>query len=218
MEALLQWAILNGATASEDAPARSSSDPAPQPLDPAVIDAILGKPASVQMTECMDAAEHADTPLDAREIALDDLEMLVENIDNACNLQPLGLWPRILALFADSEPSVRTGALWISGTAVQHNPKAQAAFASHGGLQRALDVLRADADMGVRTKALYCVSTFVRANVQGLTEFVASDGLPAVMLAIEAGSSALRLKAFFLLRSLIDEALDSETPEDLRPG
>ncbi|KAJ2355490.1 hsp70 nucleotide exchange factor fes1 [Coemansia sp. RSA 2618] len=217
MESLLKWAILNGATVGEDAPPRSDNEPAPQPLDPAVIDAILGKPASVQMTECMDAVEHPETPLDAREIALDDLEMLVENIDNASNLEPLGLWPRLMALYGDAEPSVRIGALWVSGTAVQHNPNAQKAFAKHGGLQRALDVLRDDTNV-VRTKALYCVSSFIRANVQGLTEFVASSGLPVLLLAVENGAGALRQKAFFLLHALIDEALDAETPEDLRPG
>ncbi|KAJ1728588.1 hsp70 nucleotide exchange factor fes1 [Coemansia biformis] len=218
MDSLLKWAILNGATAGEDAPARQAGDLEPRKLDPAIIDAILGKPASVQMTECLDAVEHSETPLEAREIALDDLEMLVENIDNASNIQPLGLWPRLIKLYGDAEPSVRIGALWVSGTAVQHNPKAQAAFSSHAGVQAALHVLESDADTAVRTKALYCVSSSIRANVHGLTEFVAHDGLAVLRQALVGGSNALRQKTFFLLRSLIDEALDSETPEDLRPG
>ncbi|KAJ2476321.1 hsp70 nucleotide exchange factor fes1 [Coemansia sp. RSA 2131] len=218
MESLLKWAILNGATAGEDAPARNADAPVPQRLDPAVIDAILGKPASVQMTECLDAVEHPETPLEAREVALDDLEMLVENIDNASNLEPLNLWPRLLQLYSDAAPSVRIGALWVSGTAVQHNPNAQKAFGKHNGVQSALRVLQDDSVDAVRTKALYCVSSFIRANVHGLTEFVASNGLPAVQLAVENGSCALRQKAFFLLHALIDEALDVETPEELRPG
>ncbi|KAJ2687275.1 hsp70 nucleotide exchange factor fes1 [Coemansia spiralis] len=219
MESLLKWAILNGATAGEDAPARREGDPAPQKLDPAIIDAILGKPASVQMTECMDAVESSETPLEAREIALDDLEMLVENIDNACNLNPLALWPRLIALYDSPESSIRVGALWVSGTAVQHNPKAQAAFSSHGGVQAALRVFQSDTDTAVRTKALYCLSSAIRANVHGLTEFIAYDG-PAVLRQTLAsgGSNAERQKTLFLLRSLINEALDTETPEELRPG
>ncbi|PIA15586.1 Fes1-domain-containing protein [Coemansia reversa NRRL 1564] len=218
MEGLLQWAIINGATASEDAPARDSTYPQPKPLDPAVLDVILGKPASVQMTECLDAVEHSKTPLEAREIALDDLEMLVENIDNANNLEPLGMWPRLIKLFDSSDPSIRVGALWVSGTAVQNNPKAQAKFSGHDGLESALRVLKDDNDSSVRTKALYCVSSCVRGNVQGLTEFIGINGLPTLMLAIENGTNGLRQKAFFLLRSLIDEAVDTETPEELRPG
>ncbi|KAJ1775243.1 hsp70 nucleotide exchange factor fes1 [Coemansia sp. RSA 2440] len=218
MESLLKWAILNGATAGEDAPARSADAPVPQRLDPAVIDAILGKPASVQMTECLDAVEHPETPLEAREVALDDLEMLVENIDNASNLEPLNLWPRLLNLYNDAAPSVRIGALWVSGTAVQHNPNAQKAFGKHNGMQSALSVLQNDSVDTVRTKALYCVSSFIRANVHGLTDFVANNGLPIVQLVVENGSGALRQKAFFLLHALIDEALDEVTPEELRPG
>ncbi|KAJ2801320.1 hsp70 nucleotide exchange factor fes1 [Coemansia guatemalensis] len=218
MEALLKWAVLNGATAGEDAPARDSTQPPPQALDPAVLDVILGKPASVQMTECLDAVEHSETPLEAREIALDDLEMLVENIDNANNLEPLGLWPRLIKLFDSSQPSVRVGALWVSGTAVQNNPNAQARFSSHDGLQSALRVLKDDSDSSARAKALYCVSSCVRANVQGLTELIGSNGLPILMLAIENGTNGLRQKAFFLLRSLIEEAVDPETAEELRPG
>ncbi|KAI9504734.1 armadillo-type protein [Coemansia spiralis] len=221
MESLLKWAILNGATAGEDAPAGAPGEP-PKKLDPEVIDAILGKPASVQMTECMDAVEHPETPLEAQEIALDDLEMLVENIDNACNIEPLNLWPRIIALYTHSEPGVRSGALWVSGTAVQHNPKAQSAFASHRGLHSALRVLEGDSVIGVRTKALYCVSSFIRGNVKGLTEFIASNGLPTLLMALEecrgAAATAFRQKSFFLLRSLIEEAMDTATPEDLRPG
>ncbi|KAI8325200.1 Fes1-domain-containing protein, partial [Martensiomyces pterosporus] len=208
MDALLKWAILNGATINEDAPNKDTSEASRQKLDPAVIDAILGKPASVQMAECMDAVEHSETPLEGREIALDDLEMLVENIDNASNLEPLGLWPRVLKLYADPEPSVRTGALWVSGTAVQHNPAAQKAFSSHNGLAAALSVLEEDRDMSTKTKALYCVSSFVRSNVQGLTELVGNDGFSVLLKAIRDGSNALRQKVFFLLRSLIDEALD----------
>ncbi|KAJ2382842.1 hsp70 nucleotide exchange factor fes1 [Coemansia sp. RSA 2559] len=225
MDSLLKWAILNGATASEDAPATTQPREPPKKLDPAVIDAILGRPASEQMVECMDAVEHADTPLDAKEIALDDLEMLVENIDNACNLGPLNMWPRLIARYTDAEPAIRSGALWVSGTAVQHNPKSQKAFSANQGLQAALNVVVADPMVSVRTKAIYCVSSFIRGNVHGLTEFIANNGLSTLMRVLEEqakdeieASTALRQKSFFLLRSLIEEALDTETPEDLRPG
>ncbi|KAJ2598092.1 hsp70 nucleotide exchange factor fes1 [Coemansia sp. RSA 1804] len=226
MDALLKWAILNSATENEDAPATTAQprEP-PKKLDPAVIDAILGRPASVQMTECVESTENSETPVEAKAVALDDLEMLVENIDNAINLAPLGLWPRLMALYKDEEQTVRSGALWVSGTAVQNNPKAQLAFSEHRGMQAALRVLEEDPATDVRTKALYCVSSFVRGNVKGLTEFVAADGLAALKRAMERvgadgspGVTALLQKSFFLLRSLIEEALDAETPENLRPG
>ncbi|KAJ1934378.1 hsp70 nucleotide exchange factor fes1 [Linderina macrospora] len=217
MDALLKWAILNGATMSEDAP-NNGPRPEPKKIDPEIIDAILGKPASVQMTECVDAAEDTTQSTEDREIALDNLEMLIENIDNAANLQPLALWPRLINLLSDTEPSVRTGVLWVMGTAVQHNPKAQKSFGSNGCLKAVLEVLRKDTVGEVRAKALYCVSSYVRANVAGLTEFVSQGGLLALLQAIESAANVLGQKTFFLLRALIDEAMDEETPKELRPG
>ncbi|KAJ1897754.1 hsp70 nucleotide exchange factor fes1 [Coemansia sp. S100] len=221
MESLLKWAVLNTATANEDAP-HDATRPAPQKLDPAVIDAILGKPASVQMTECMEAVEHPSTPSDARIIALDDLEMLVENIDNASNVEPLGLWPRLGALYTDKDAGVRSGALWVSATALQHNPRAQGAFSKHGLLASVLRVLEADEAAGVRAKALLCVSAFIRANAAGLAEFIALDGLALLKRALESaaeqGLAALAQKLLFLLGAVVDEALDENTPEELRPA
>ncbi|KAJ2823668.1 hsp70 nucleotide exchange factor fes1 [Coemansia furcata] len=221
MDSLLRWAVLNTATANEDAP-HDATRPAPQKLDPAVIDAILGKPASVQMTECMDSVEHAETPSAARAVALDDLEMLVENIDNASNVEPLGLWPRLGSLYGDADAGVRAGALWVSATAVQHNQRAQAAFSKHGLLPRVLRVLEDDDDAGVRAKALLCVSAFVRANAAGLAEFIALDGLALLKRALEAataqGLAAPAQRLLFLLGAVVDEALDEATPEELRPA
>ncbi|KAJ2062736.1 hsp70 nucleotide exchange factor fes1 [Coemansia sp. S146] len=221
MDSLLKWAVLNTATANEDAP-HDATRPAPQKLDPAVIDAILGKPASVQMTECMEAVEHSSTPSSARIIALDDLEMLVENIDNASNVEPLGLWPRLGALYTDEDAGVRSGALWVSATALQHNQRAQGAFSKHGLLAPVLRVLESDEDAGVRAKALLCVSAFIRANAAGLAEFIALDGLALLKRALESatgqGLAAPAQKLLFLLGAVVDEALDESTPEELRPA
>ncbi|ORX71939.1 ARM repeat-containing protein [Linderina pennispora] len=202
---------------NEDAP-DNGTRPEPKKIDPEILDAILGKPASVQMTECVDAAEDTTQSVDDREIALDNLEMLIENIDNAANLQPLALWPRLVKLLDDPEPSVRTGVLWVMGTAVQHNPKAQKSFGSNSCLKAVLEVLREDTVGEVRAKALYCVSSYVRANVAGLTEFISQGGLLVLLQAIESAATVLGQKTFFLLRALIDEALDEETPQELRPG
>lgn len=214
MESLLKWAIENGATVDAD----SLTSPK-ESLDAGVLDAILGKPASVQMTECLDSVEHPSTPLEARQIALDDLEMLVEHIDNASNLEPLGLWPRLKRLFGDPEPSIRSASLWVSGTALQHNPKAQQAFSNHQMLAEVQKIMESsDESQKVRTKALYCLSTYVRANAKGLGEWVANKGLEGLLKALKDGSEQLRQKAYFMLGALADEALDTETPEDLRPG
>lgn len=47
------------------------------------------------------------------------MELLVESLDNANDLKPLGLWPQIVKHFTSSEPEVVVQALWVCGTAVQ---------------------------------------------------------------------------------------------------
>ncbi|KAJ2907921.1 hsp70 nucleotide exchange factor fes1 [Coemansia aciculifera] len=149
--------------------------------------------------------------------------MLVGNIDNASNVEPLGLWPRLGTLYDDADAGVRAGALWVSATALQHNQKAQAAFSKHALLAKALRLLEdGKEDAVVRAKALLCVSAFVRANAAGLAEFVALDGLALLRRALDTateqslGAHVQRL--LFLLTALVDEALDESTPEAQRPA
>jgi hsp70-interacting protein len=52
---------------------------------------------------------------------------MIELIDNANNMAVLKLWQPLLDLLQSPSPKIVTQALWIMGTAVQNNPKAQAA-------------------------------------------------------------------------------------------
>jgi len=79
MESLLRWGIENS-TVSPDG---ETVVPQGKDLDPAIIDQILGRPDALLMKEALDIAVDEKQSIDARIQALDDLEMLVENIDNA---------------------------------------------------------------------------------------------------------------------------------------
>lgn len=52
---------------------------------------------------------------------------LVEGIDNAKNIQNMGLWPVLISLLEDTDRQVRSGIAWVCGTALQNNPDAQKA-------------------------------------------------------------------------------------------
>jgi hsp70-interacting protein len=52
---------------------------------------------------------------------------MIESIDNANDMQKLGLWPPLVKLLEDSSDQIRQQAAWVAGTAVQNNPKAQEA-------------------------------------------------------------------------------------------
>jgi hypothetical protein len=92
-----------------------------------MLDLIMGKPDSLTMKEKMATASDTSLDVETRVEALDDFEMLVELIDNANNMAVLKLWEPLIALYDDKHPEVVRHALWITGTAVQNNLKAQAA-------------------------------------------------------------------------------------------
>ncbi|OMJ22740.1 Hsp70 nucleotide exchange factor FES1 [Smittium culicis] len=113
MDKLLQWSIVN---TKADAPVDKKKL---EQLDPEIIDMILGKPMSTQMLEIMDIIESPVVSIEDKEVEFDNLEMIVEQIDNAANIEPLGMWPRLLAQLhlpispdQDDLDVLRVGALW----------------------------------------------------------------------------------------------------------
>lgn len=129
-----------------------------------------------------------DTPLDAKLTALDDLEQLIESIDNANNLGPLGLWAPLLALLRHDDddndeqqqqhPDVRRMAAWCVGTAVQNNPVAQERALVGGAVPLLLRMLAAEPQRpeGERRKARYALSSLVRNFQPGLDAVVKAMG------------------------------------------
>ncbi len=75
MQSLLRWGIENS-TNTDGSVEPSTSSRRAEHLDPAVIDAILGKPDAVLMKEALAKAQDASLDEDARLTALDDLEMV----------------------------------------------------------------------------------------------------------------------------------------------
>jgi hsp70-interacting protein len=95
MESLLRWSIQN--SAPEDATGTAPPQPPPRKnLDPAIIDHILGKPDAVVMREAMAVALDKSKDEDDRVAALDEFEMLIENIDNATGEFLLQFEPSIM--------------------------------------------------------------------------------------------------------------------------
>ena len=121
---LLQWGIENS-----DASNTNSISAAPtslRPLDAAALQALMGGPSDADlMRESMAAIQSADISLDDKMVAFDNLEQLIENLDNANNMEPLGLWTPLVGLLGDEEGELRRMAAWCVGTAVQNNTRAQ---------------------------------------------------------------------------------------------
>lgn len=119
------------------------------------------------MRESMEAIEDPEMPLADKLIAFDNFELLIEQLDNANNIENLKLWPRILAQLSNPEPEIRKLAAWCIGTAVQNNVNSQNAFHGHDGVPKLVEVALKDEEEQVRRKAVYALSSMVRNHQPG---------------------------------------------------
>jgi len=204
---LLQWSILNRTTEGEDAP-KNNNHIDPEKIDPKWLDVILGKDDSVRMRECCEVIQDDSKTLDEKLNALDELEMLVEQIDNANNLRPLKLWPVLLDVFTSTtEPEIKMYLAWIFGTSVQNNETAQKDFLDNGVLQPIINSLTNDKDTSVLKKVIYCLSGFLKHNAFGLKTFETLNGYEKLINTFEnkKDDPVIQSRILWLLRSLLLE-------------
>ncbi|KAG0219245.1 armadillo-type protein [Mortierella sp. GBAus27b] len=208
---LLQWSIINQATEKEDASAQPGPKKPIEQLDPELIDAILGKSDSELMIDAMRIIRAPQSTDEQKEIAWEDFETLIQQIDNAANIENMKLWPPILEELKNTNPKFREQALWVCGTATQNNPKAQAAFLKEKGLQAVIELL-SDPETFVRAKAIYALSGAVKHFEPALEELKNVDGFKTLveMLKTESDISILR-KSVFLLNTLLIQDVSCST-------
>ncbi|KAH9964825.1 armadillo-type protein, partial [Russula dissimulans] len=141
----------------------------------------------------------------ARQTALDDLEMLVENIDNANDLDKLGMWGTLQRLLASPSDDVKTQTLWVIGTAVQNNPAAQKAYLAFDPLPALLSCLSPSARSSnqLRSKAIYSLSGLLKHNAAAVASFEAAGGWDALRGTLSDSDIIVRRKTAFLLNSLL---------------
>ncbi|KAG8891698.1 hsp70 nucleotide exchange factor fes1 [Tulasnella sp. 408] len=181
-------------------------------LDPGLIDMILGKPDAVRMRDAMAIAVDESKSEDDRVTALDDMELLIESLDNANDMEVLNLWRPILNLATSPLPAISAQALWVVGTAVQNNPKSQAAFLKQEPFPTIINALSSDKSTNeIRAKALYVLSGALRHNREAVVKFTEAKGWKALKAALEDPHITVRRKTAFLLNSLLlpDASLSS---------
>ena len=129
---LLKWSIENSEasrtdpTSTNDDKAERPDWPAGRPLNPEALKALMGGPSDADlMKESMAALYSSDVSAENKLVAFDNFEQLVENIDNANNMESLGLWTPLVGHLDSKDSDMRRMAAWCLGTAVQNNVKAQ---------------------------------------------------------------------------------------------
>lgn len=119
---LLKWGIDNSSNDGQAA----TQDTASRGLDREALAQLLGGPSDAdRMREAMAAIQSPEIDLDNKLIAFDNFEQLIENLDNANNMETLKLWTPLIEQLDSSESELQRMAAWCVGTAVQNNVKSQ---------------------------------------------------------------------------------------------
>lgn len=161
MDKLLHWAIANQSGDEE------AKQLAGQP-DPKLLLKLFGPDEPGLMRHAMAVAANPETTAENRLVALENYEMLIENLDNANNIENLRHWPHIIGLLESENAAI---AALIIGIATQNNPPLQEAFLKHNGVQP-LAKLTDSEDKAVKLKAYFALSSLLRNNEAGVKEYL----------------------------------------------
>ncbi|KAI0920623.1 hypothetical protein AcW1_002308 [Taiwanofungus camphoratus] len=218
MESLLRWGIEHSTNDDGEQPA---SQRPRQNLDTGVIDAILGKSDAQLMKEALAVAVDETKNEEDRIQALDDFEMLVEQIDNANNIEKLKMWEPLHGLLTSptSPDEITMQTLWIVGTAVQNNPSAQASYLSLGPVPSLLSFLSPSVKSAkIRSKAMYALSGLLKHNATAVQQLQDANGWEVLKTALEDSDITVRRKVAFLLNTLIIPTFTVPQPQQFVSG
>ncbi|KAI9832494.1 MAG: hypothetical protein M1819_004283 [Sarea resinae] len=160
---LLKWGVENSTTSQSDQTSAPST--ANRNLNPDALAALFGGPSDADlMRESMAVITSPDpaATLDNKLIAFDNFEQLLESVDNANNLEPLGLWTPLVGQLESPEADCRRFAAWCVGTAVQNNVKAQERLLALNAIPTLATLALTDPVETVRRKAVYALSSATR--------------------------------------------------------
>lgn len=166
LSSLLKWGVENSTVSRATNPEHPSST---RGLDAETLNALMGGPSDADlMKAAMQIIRSPDVALADKMTAFDNFEQLVENLDNANNMEPLALWTPLLQELDGPEPDLRMMAAWCVGTAVQNNIKSQERLLALDGVQKLAKLVLEEKDMVVRKKRVYALSSSIR-NYQPAT-------------------------------------------------
>ena len=123
LRSVLKWGLNNSGPSSESA--ENKPDPTRR-LNQEALASVLGGPSEADlMVGNLNIAHSEDANIQDRITALDNFEQLIEGIDNANNIEPLGLWTPLMKILSHEKADLRKMAASCIGTAVQNNVKTQ---------------------------------------------------------------------------------------------
>ncbi|KAA8563920.1 hypothetical protein EYC84_011927 [Monilinia fructicola] len=134
MNELLKWSVENSSVTAADP---TAPPPQTRTLPPDAMNVLFGGPSDADLMKASIYAVQSSDPevtLEDKVVAFDNFEQLIENLDNANNIEALQLWQPLLGFLAHEEKEIRKMAAWCVGTAVQNNEKSQRCMLKEGGV------------------------------------------------------------------------------------
>ena len=124
---LLKWGIQNSEASRND-----PSAPPPPPMSEVdraalqqLMTGITGMSDAQSMKQSLEVVEHPEAEAKDKYQAFQNLEMLIQNIDNANCLETDGMWTSLIKQLDNDDPELRWWAAWCCSTAVQNNIRSQ---------------------------------------------------------------------------------------------
>ena len=166
LNSLLKWSIRNSDTARQDETSQDDPKAERDPnrgLDPQALAELMGGPNDAdRMRDSMATIQSPEVDLENKKVAFDNFEQLIETIDNANNMEPLGLWMPLVEQLSTQEPDMRMYAAWCIATAVSNNPRSQERALVLNVIPKLVELAQQDKDKSVRKKAILALSGEVR--------------------------------------------------------
>ena len=188
---LLKWSVRNSDQSRDDPTSESDPKAERDPsrgLNSEALSALMGGPSDADLMKAsMAAIDSPDIDLENKLVAFDNFEQLIESIDNANNMENLGLWMPLAKHLESDQAEIRKMAAWCVSTAVQNNPRAQervclpqcSPLTSSSYRPQALvlniiprlvNLAFQDSDQVVRKKAISALSSEIRNYQPGMDE------------------------------------------------
>ncbi|KAF5871393.1 putative hsp70 nucleotide exchange factor fes1 protein [Botrytis fragariae] len=169
MNELLKWSVENSTATAAD-PAAPPPQTRALPAD--AMNVLFGGPSDADLMKASIWAVQSTDPevtIEDKVIAFDNFEQLIENLDNANNIEVLELWKPLLEFLGHEEKEIRKMAAWCVGTAVQNNEKSQKSMLKEGGVPLLVRMcVDEKEEKDVRRKAVYALSSAIRNFQEGM--------------------------------------------------
>lgn len=203
MDKLLNWSLAHQ-LGDKDAIAKVGDAP-----DPKLLNQLFGGPDEPGlMKQLMAVVSNPEATEEAKVTALENFEMLIENLDNANAIGQMGFWPVINGQMDPAIPEERRVlAASIVGIATQNNPQSQQAFHDLEGLGSLVVMATDKLSSACQLKALFAITLYIRHFEPGYKQFADANGWQ-LLATTNITDKKVMLRTLSLVSAILSTGLD----------